>query len=79
MGQHDFLAQKPKQIAVGLHERRSLPAQQMCLELAHVTGEQRRKRKDEQHLAELNRQFEDYCHAASTVSSTTSALNTRVR
>src|SRR6202007_1667784 len=41
--QHYFLAKETKQIAIRLHERRSLPAKQVRLELAHVTREHRRE------------------------------------
>ena len=79
MRQHDLLADEPQQVAIGLRERRPAPAQQLRLELAHITGEQRRQRQHEQHLAELHERVEGYCHIASTISSTTSAPKTSVR
>jgi len=79
MRQHDFLAQQPQQVTIGLHEGRSLPAQQACLHHAYIAGEQRRKQQHDQKLAELNDGVENYCHIPSTISRMTSAPNTSVR
>src|SRR5205823_10032806 len=78
-GKHHVLAQQPRELAIGLEQRRALPADQMRLELAHEAGEQRRSREDQRKLHELHAERERYCHMASTARSATSAPNTRVR
>ena len=67
--QHHVLAQEPRQVAVGLDERRALPAQQPRLHLAHEAGEQRRQQQHQQHLRALDGEIEDHGHMASTSSS----------
>ena len=67
--QHHLLAQQPDEIAIGLHQRRSAPAQQPRLHLAHEAGEQRRQQQHQQHLRALEGEFADHGHIASTSSS----------
>ena len=67
------------QIAIGLDEIGALATQQARLDLAHVPGEERCKRQDQQQLAELNEHVEDHCHTASITKSATKAPDTSVR
>ena len=67
------------EIAIGLDQRRALPAQQPRLHLAHEAGEQRRQQQHQQHLRALDGEIEDHGHIASTRSSSTSAQKTRLR
>ena len=57
----------------------ALATQQARLDLAHVSGEQRRQQQDQQQLAELNERVEDHCHTARMTSSATNAPDTSVR
>ena len=56
------------EVAVGLDQRRSLPAQEARLHLAHEAGEQRRQQQHQQHLRALHGEIEDHGHIASTSS-----------
>ncbi len=71
--QHNLLAQQLVQIAIGLDEIGALATQQARLDLAHVSGEERRKQQDQQQLAELNEHVENHCHTASITKSATNA------
>src|SRR2546423_571222 len=69
---------QPKRAAIALDERRAVPAREMCVDLAQVAGEQRRKREHDEHLAEVEDQIENDCHTDSAISSPTSPAMTRV-
>ncbi len=79
VGDDRLLAGKPDQVAVGLDERRPLPAQQPRLGRADDTGQQRRDRDDQRHLQELEDEIDDQGHDASTTRSVTSAPKTTLR
>ncbi len=68
LGEHHLLAHQPHEVAVGLEQRRSLPAQEPRLDLAHEAGEQRRQQQHQQHLRALHGEIEDQGHIASTSS-----------
>ena len=71
--------QKPREIAIGLQQRRPLPAQQPRLHLAHEAGEQWRQEKHQQHLRALKGEIVDHGHIASTNKRSTRAANTSDR
>ena len=60
MRQHHVLAHQPDQIEIGLQQRRSLPAQQARLHLAHEAGEQRAEQQHQQHLRALQGEIADH-------------------
>ena len=79
VGQHHVLAHQPHQIAIRLDQRRSSPAQQARLDLAHQPGQQRRQQQHQQHLRTLHDEVEDQGHMASISRRRTRAANTRLR
>ena len=79
MRQDDLLAHQSDQIAIGLQQRRAIPAQQARLHLAHEAGKQWREQQHQQHLPGLEEEIARQDHIASTSSRKTSAANTNDR
>jgi hypothetical protein len=52
--QHHVLSHEPREIAIRLDRRRSLPPQQPRFHLAREAGEERRQQQHQQHLRALD-------------------------